>query len=451
MNFENFISTRRYLNKGSQIGTRMFGRLLAGPTSLLISSQFEELFGPENEADRNDCFTILALTPERFRGDLEILAKSGRFRIVAMPKHWQHRIIATHIPPTAPWDAYFPNREPNGFDDRWQKSRKVARDIFSRLFLEQRIDCVVSCALHYIQDYVLGVAAADLGTPFVVLHRESLHASKKRKAFTQNQWSKIAPFEGTHVVVHNKQAMDTFVDSGFVPGNKISARGCMRMDEYIEKINRHKTHAKKHDRVTFFSFYYGIGGVGAATLWNETAGNNFKKLFDQTHLAFARTAKAYPDTEFVIKLKWGDGWLRAVHELFARNDVDISSIPNLIVDFEGDAQDFVLTSDVVIAFGSTAIPESGITGIPVIIPMFEEAATPDQKNQVFFQGEMDGFLVAESCQEFETMIEEQMKNPHVSDAMMTARNLLFERWVSSLDANATDRYIDLLETLIENR
>ncbi len=64
---------------------------------------------------------------------------------------------------------------------------------------------------------------------------------------------------------------------------------------------------------------------------------------------------------------------------------------------------------------------------------------------------MDGFLVAESCQEFETMIEEQMKNPHVSDAMMTARNLLFERWVSSLDANATDRYIDLLETLIENR
>ena len=105
-----------------------------------------------------------------------------------------------------------------------------------------------------------------------------------------------------------------------VTSEKIDALGCVRMDEFIKSINAQvsigaSVNMQNSKKVTFFSFQRGVGLRGVTEVWPQNHEEGYTDLFAKTHVAFAQLALDNPDIEFVIKAKWGGGWLLEIEKV----------------------------------------------------------------------------------------------------------------------------------------
>ncbi len=73
-------------------------------------------------------------------------------------------------------------------------------------------------------------------------------------------------------------------------------------------------------------------------------------------------------------------------------------IPNLILTSEAPAQEVILSSDVVVAFGSTTILEAGLAAKPVVIPNFDEAEQEAYSEYIQLRVAYDAFELAEDAE-----------------------------------------------------
>ena len=65
------------------------------PLVFVYSKMIKEIKS-EKGLNNHAGFTILALMPKRFVGDLEVLAENGEFRILAIPFDWQTKILSLY-------------------------------------------------------------------------------------------------------------------------------------------------------------------------------------------------------------------------------------------------------------------------------------------------------------------------------------------------------------------
>jgi hypothetical protein len=62
------------------------------PLVYIYSKVIREVKSTQNKSNAKQ-LTFLVLTPERFRGDLEVLADTNKFRILSLPCNWQYKIL----------------------------------------------------------------------------------------------------------------------------------------------------------------------------------------------------------------------------------------------------------------------------------------------------------------------------------------------------------------------
>jgi len=379
--------------------------------------------------------TLLALNVGRFRGDLEVLANSG-FVVYKMPYSWQTRIFYAYRDRSK--DTFLnPKKNSEIYNDRIRVRRYLSK-LMESLVKKKNIDCVISAGLFYNQDFDWGAASKSIGVPYIVFHRENLVVSRHlRTHYTKRaKFLKKIGFVGSFIVFQNKVVKSIFDEHSGVNNNNIFALGSLRMDEYINKI-RKKINYKNSNKITLFSF------PPSNAILSNCYSDNFGwfSLHDKVHKSFIELAYENPDIDFVIKHK-GVNW-HITEKLL--NNLNIDNIDNLYIHDESyDAQDLLLSSDVISGFCSTSLLEAAIANKPVIYPVFAEANDIKYEDFVCFDNASDIFRVARSKEEFKSMIIDSYNNPKISENMKKRRELQFEEQVSFISANSSKKYSEFL-------
>jgi hypothetical protein len=392
--------------------------------------------------------TLLALNPVRFRGDLEILARAG-YRVVKLPFEVTARLCGlvyqSGESPLA--------RQPSPEVARKQVAyRKFLRTVLRLLRRFIGVDAILSAAVHYGQDYDWGVAGAEIGIPYLVMHRENLAASKKARQHLSLRMTKYRPFEGSKIAVHNEVMRAIFAASGYVPPEKVSVLGALRMDDWLATSWVTKMrNGPDAPSVAFFSFGPAAGIFGAPRpQWPANEQDYLHHFCKQTHHTILEFAIENPDVRVTVKPKWAGDWLEKLDEMW--RDYGCEELPpNLCIRAGIDAQSLISTSDVVVAFNSTVLLEAGIIGKPVILPLFAEAASRHWRDHIMFYRDRHAFEVATSPKQLKLLLKRLVGSTPSVD-QMERRRTLFKRYVGSLEGGALSRYREWLdESIFESR
>lgn len=394
---------------------------------------------------------VLALNPERFRGELEALVATGRVEILQLPFDVTARLRGAFLGHGRDLLAVCAGRPKNDTEKELLRHFDEIVGPIWRIFLRRaRIDVVLSAALHYHNDLAVGRLSENAGVPYVVCHRECLHAAEHVRRVNRARWSPVGRVRLSHLIVHNETARDTFVRAGAVAESAVSILGNPRMDRFARLLSEKTSRGSqgRRRRVLFFSFCHGNSMAGTVPIWSDGSTKGYVRLFVESHGAFGWLAKRNPDVEFVIKTKWSRRWCEEIASALWSVGVNVAELENLRMTDEGDPQELILGSDVVCSFGSTTMLEAGVAGKPVIVPLFAEAADPAYGDCVLLKDTVHCFDVATSAAEFCGLIEKRLENPDVSATVRDHRRRAFEYWISPLDGGVADRWVDCLEAVV---
>lgn len=392
---------------------------------------------------------VLAINPDRFRGDLQALADTGEVRVFRFPFKWQVRLLMAFYPEHT---SLFDYANPAKGTPAWLSKaalRRILPPLLEYVHKRKPFDVVIGAAVHYTQDLDLGEAAEKIGIPYVVLHRESFHASKAAVQGNMARLAQMGRFVGSRIIVHNAGARDTFVQSGYLPAANCIALGVLRMGEYSAKLGSapRKTHGRP--LVAFFSFTHGSGQVALMGNWATPGQPGFVRLFDHVNQAIASLAVRRPDVDFVIKPKWGGDFVRRIESSLQRGGYDLNTLPNLRIDPSVDAQALILQADVVSAFNSTTMLEAAVAGKPVIVPLFEEAAEPQYADWTILKDQLpEVFDIATSDTAYTELIEMRLRQWQPDPRLMQRRRELFEAWISPIDRDVSGDYVQALRAAL---
>ena len=387
-------------------------------------------------------FRLLALNYTRFNKDLEILEKTGEFKIYKLPFHWQSRFL-----------NHFYSKEDRskiGFKKINKEKQRIFRnfleDFLFKYYSFLKINSVIGAAIHYRQDIDWGEVSSRIGIPYIVLHKENLYASKGyiKQFKIANKYRE--EFKGSHVFVHNNVVKKTWLESNIINKSNISVGGCMRMDDFINTKKR----LKKIFDIVFFSFAPG-GGLGAkydANVFPKRNLAGFHNLSEKTHLEVMLFAKNNPNLQVLIKPKWGGKWIEFIYDIAKKNGLEIEKITNLRVDEKLNTHDVINSSKVFLGFNSTVLIEAAIKNKFVIIPIFEEALKDEYKEFIFFRQYLKYFKVANSKKELNLLIEEGLKNKNSFSKILKYRKQIFNDYISPISNKSVKVYKEKIKEII---
>jgi hypothetical protein len=404
-----------------------------------VASEVREVRG-NDPADRAAECTVLALSPHRFRRDLQVLADVARLRVLCMPYRWQRRLFYSfHAIEVDVADVH--NPRPGSPED---KLRMAYRD-FLRAFLPRFLellgaDVVIGANVRDVEDVDIGAVATELGTPYVVFHRENMLVPEGVFEFVTERFRRLDKFQGHSIAVHNAITAQSFAQAGYATREQVLTLGCLRMDEFSRRLQLPR---KKRARplVALFSFKSYLKGI-------FDAGGYFP-VFRDSHGPIAHLAKRHPEIDFVIKPK--SGMLRKprfraeLDEAFRQWGVDPHRLPvNLRVDANIDAHDLILESSVVLGLNSTTQLEAAVAGLPVIMPYFKDMRSAPVSKNIKFTDHLELFDVPDTPEDLIALVLNRLGNSVIPSDITDRRRALFADLVSPLDGGATERYADLL-------
>ena len=401
---------------------------------------------PDNvdSCDENT-ITVLALSPEGFRRDLEVLAKSGRFRVLLLPSKWPYRIMYLFYPRGLRAMDYL-----NPASDSKTMSQKKALHRFYLKWLPGLlsscgIDCVVSYHIRVPMDVDFGMVADQAGFPYIVMYREGLFASGPRLRGKMPILFERFGFWGSHLIVHNESCRDLTIETGLDAPDKVSALGCLRMDEFLQTIKA--VPERGHDgprRVAYFPF--SLKDYPGASFPLDV----FFPMFCDIHVTLARLAADNPDIEVVFKPKPKvlKGWRIHLDMAFAEAGIDPDAIPNLIIDANLDAQELILNSDVVVGLNTTTLLEAGIAKKPVVVTFFDELQQKAYVDSIKFVEAFDYLDVAGNSSDMVRLIKGRILDGEISEEDLAGRREMFAKYVSDPDGGALDKYSQAIANLV---
>lgn len=400
--------------------------------------------------------TLLALTPERFRGDLEILQQSGEIRVLRLPRLWQSGLLGLF------WTDdmrrridmkrdYFRDDLPADIRRIQERIRRFFGNLIPPLYRRLGVDGTLGAAVWYQQDYDWGLQSERAGAPYIVLHLENLATAPGHVERLIYNTRRMGRFVGRRIVVHNAITRQAFIDAGYVEPDRVEALGALRMDGFLERIARAGPRRGEGRRpsVVLFSFHRGTGLWGVTDPWPADPAIGLTRFFGDVHRAMGELARARPDVDFVIKPKWGGRWVEEIEKALAEAGVEPARQANLKILPDAQAQDLILAADVVCGYGSTTLLEAGVSGCEVVMPFFAEAARPEYRDFVQFRDEMELFTVARSADEFRAAVLGGLERPQLDERRRELCHRAFERHVSSLSGGTLQRYLAAIDRAFE--
>ncbi len=417
---------------------KLVARLLSRSTYVVQGSSSKD------QAD----ITLLALSAEHFRGDLEALAALPRVRVVAIKWTAQNRLFFSfyprtlHLRSTKNLDRF---SSPDVDDELYRAKtsyRRALSHILPHIFRITGASAVLSYHVLFKGDIDWGGVSDRAGVPYIVLHREGAWGGKGDYQYQRMQQifsdSARFKFEGSAVLVHTAMVQDMY--KVFVNPDQLIPIGVPRMDGYLQRIRGRKQ--TKHRRVTFFPFFHSTHFPA-------------KEAFRLAHVEIVRFAQDHPDVNVVIKPKGPVSQFRTWQQQFdeALGDLAVTAAEcgNLTIRFDLNAQDLILASDVVCGVNSTTLLEAGIAGCHVVIPLLDTLASNEFSSKILFKDDYDAFDVAETPDQFRSFLERRLAGPSPQPDEVRRREAVFEKFVSPISGTSSERTFRAINAIIDTK
>ena len=418
----------------------------------------ESLIGIVQELDRDGRagavtqprgrLSILALSPEDFRYDLEILAAHPELRILRLSRAWQRKLMHRFYG-LWPTQVNVHNPRPGSGVARAQKSyRKFLRSFLTRFYARLGVDIVIGANVRYSQDVDWGAVSQQLGVPYVVFHRENLPVGPGRVLERMtNRYKLYGRFTGAGMAVHNSFAANLFCATNFITPDRIHELGCLRMDEFLRRIDRPRPQ-RSRPLILLFSF---------TSFSPSTFGKpGYFPPFRDCHGALASLAQRHPELDLVIRPKPGMSksprWQAELARAYEDWGLSPSQLPaNISIDSVSPAHDLILDASVVVSLNSTTLIESAIAGLPVILPYFRYLREGPHAKDVLLRGYSDLFDVPDTGEDLIELVLHRLTDRSIPDEIMQRRRRLFAESVSPLDGKAFERYFDFLHRVVADQ
>jgi len=400
---------------------------------------------------RDNKISLLAFSPRGFRKDINCIVSSKEFRMLVIEDYWMARITSLFYTKGQP--KYNFNFNPDDLAFKYKTEQKELRNFLyhflSKLYRLVRIDCVISPHPRYVSDMEWGAVSTKMGIPHILISRDSQFASSpyllnKMKGLFRDGLPK---FEGKHIIVQSELDKEVYIDSGYVSPDRISSLGCPRMDDFIRKSKGKRLDAKeRRKKVVFLPFTYKEKGTFDLL--------DLRSYVEELQLFFIRFATKFPEIDVVIKpkLKGLKLWEKEVmFKMIGDTRIENSKILNLIIRDDVDIHSLFLESDVVCGLQTSALIEAAVIGLPVIIPYFKDVQNQKYDERLFYRDAFDLFDIAKDVNELESLILKRLHNQTIDKKIMEGRKALFESLISSLDGDATEKYVTLIKEIVNKQ
>ncbi len=266
------------------------------------------------------------------------------------------------------------------FDDAKARYRDFLAPVMGQLRDELGLAGVLGANVTYYAERELAGACEDVGLPFLVLHKESIRSPRQREAFTRAYRERTGAFTGRAIATYNVAERDSQVVGGVV--TEAAVVGCPRIDALHAWRTAHHDDTAAAGPIVLFAI---DPGAGTWTPYDGETGQDagaprWERLARDTEAAFVDLARQHPAHPFVIKAKVGHG-----ERLLGRLPGGLPD--NVRVLTSGTATDLVRRAAVIVAFNTTVVAEGIAAGVPVVVPVFAEAAAPGAEDWIYPLGD----------------------------------------------------------------
>ena len=426
--------------------------------SLIIKELLPEgkMKRPSRQA-KNNKLTILALSIVEFRGDIECIVNTNEFRVLVIPDQWQRRLAHQFYPVMR--QKYLLRNNPGLNDYKYKNEQKEIRaflyEFLERLYKRISINCVISPHSRFVVDLDWGAVSTKMGIPHIMLPRDSQFASTHALLNRMmNIYKNALPkYEGEHIIIQSELDKQVYTGSGYAKPEQVSSLGCPRMDNFVKRImkNENKS-ANRRKKVVFLPYRIDISGTGlykAMKIMQDMMTDVYLHI-REVHLFFVHFALQYPEIDVVIKPKPKQPRVlqeTGLLELLKDSSIEIEEIPNLTIKRGLDLHDLFFEADVVCGLQTSAILEAAIIR-PVIIPYFKDLQNPKYDELLFYRDYYNLFNIAKDKEELESLILKRLDSSTIEKEVMDSRIALFEKYISSFEGNATEKYIECIKQVI---
>ncbi len=384
---------------------------------------------------------ILALQDIRFKNDLEILEKHSNYIFYRLPYSFERRLFNPIIIKKK-LKNYYKAFELN--DNK--KNLKIKNEVifkykkcFNFFFKLIGAKSLVSAAVHYKYDVLIGEIAKECNIKYIIFHKENFSPLKHQQENKIKFYSNFFRSKADLIITHNEITKKIFSDN-LILKNKVSSIGALRFYNYNKLISKNFT-KKIKKKVTFFSFTHRSGlyekSIGVDFFFSDKGWIN---LFKNVHKSIYELAIENPEIEFVIKTKWEFEW----HEQILKDIGHPKNLPNnLIISSNLGVLDLIRSSNTIVAFNSTVILESAIFGHKVICPNFNEVS----KYNKFVMHNLfkKKIILAGTKNEFKKKIINRLKQRQNNKPLMKKE---FKKYISPLKNNIVKMYLKKIDKII---
>ena len=393
---------------------------------------------------------ILIFGSEQFRGDGEALAGEGTFRVLTLHSRWAYwlRGLLSESKSLSPSEYVTSEKGTEAYSQR-QKFLLLLQPIVASLIKIHKIKAIVTANVRYKDEYDWGQASKSAGIAYITFYREGMASINRDGHFYKNvkkRLIKFRRFTGHHIIVQGPIVKEVMLDANFVPEDKISVLGALRMVAFAKRVDSYKHKKTSKRTVTLFP-------TTQSKAAKQFGRKNGKILFNDIHLEFVKLAQELTDVDFIIKPKPKHNhpeseWRKDFNELLNKHAIDISLIKNLTINPYLNAQDLVFSSDVICGLDSTTHLEAAYAGKPVVIACYERFNTSEEARYFFLRGYEDAFDMAIDGDNFKELIRKRLNDPHITDKAMALRKELFAEKVADLSQNIIKNYVDCIGAVI---
>ncbi len=337
------------------------------------------------------------------------------------------------------------------FMDKRISIRKFHERVFIKVLKLLRVKAVLSPGIHYITDADLAKVCVEKKIPYVVFHKECLLITEKQREIAYDFISKILDYKASIIFCFNEATRNILLKCKNLEIGKVFAAPPTRLDYMNKKFEETKNKEKK--KIIFFSFTPNHAVPGPMNIVDTKSDYNFdfkfKKIFFHSHLEFFKLAEKHPEEEFILKVK---GRLKKFDPIKELEKKFNKPLPNNIEIFYEDTNsyDLMVKAKIVIGFNSTAVMESGLLNIPVIVPNYYEAAD-EFKNLTLFKNFREEFDIVDDPNNFLNTISNYIKDKKkyiLSEEIKKKRIKIFEEYLTSREVNYLNDYEKHINKLI---
>ena len=409
-------------------------------------------------------YSLLALDSQRYREDLDILAKSDKFRVLHLRQGWQLLIVKAFLKGKNYVSEIENLDESSKLGKEHKKTNDFVLNVLNKFFKLIEIDCVTTVHFKYIADYYWVNSCEKLNKPWIMLYRECNVMSPIIYDTVVGMMKKQNPFKGSHVIVHNKRIKDAFLESNFCSTQKITVASALRMDQLVKKskqIEHLKFDSILSKRKKFTLFYFPVDSSMFGSM-NESIdikkyypeGNYWvhrEKYFTQLHEAILELAEENRDIDFVIKPKkifMHDKSWSYYEKVISNSKVDVKKLDNYVIDADANVHNLIIESSIICGGQSSTTIESLLMKKPIILPFFCDYHKTDYFAQFPWKDYLDLFNVVRDVDSFKSTFRVLINSNDISENEMSKRKELYLSCFDDYTGRAVDRYTETIQKVI---